>query len=67
MPETKTRKPTRARQFVTVRREGGSAVVTLGNIVPPDWKLIERIELDKNLKPTPDKPEYVTVKFVRVR
>ena len=32
------------RKFIKVRREGGSVVLTLGDSIPKDWKLVEVIE-----------------------
>ena len=30
--------------FVKVRREGGSTVLTVGSLIPAEWKLVEIIE-----------------------
>lgn len=42
--------PNNHRQFVKVRKEGGSRVLALTPFLPPDWKIIRVIkedELDK--------------------
>lgn len=45
---------------MVVRKEGGSRVVTLTEMIPADWRLVEVIVIDKGY-------DTVTVKINKVR